>query len=163
MSRSEANTTSARSVWIAESVLAVAGAHASRAVPEESCGALLGYEVGDARRIVRAVAVENRERGARERRYLIPASEVRVLEARAAEEGLDVVGFYHSHPSGNAVPSPEDLREAWPWYSYLIVPVEAGGEAGSARPGTARCWRLRDDREGFEEERIISLKEEAWR
>lgn len=163
MSRPEANSLSAspsaRSVWIAESVLAAVGAHASSAMPEESCGALLGYEVGGARRIVRAVAVENQEREAPERRYRIPASAVRVLESRAEEEGLAVVGYYHSHPTGVAVPSPEDLGEAWPWYSYLIVPVEAG----TARPGTARSWRLRDDREGFEEEQIMRMEEEAWR
>ena len=41
-------------------------------------------------------------------------------DARAA--GLDVVGFYHSHPRSEAVPSPRDLADAaYPNHLYLIV------------------------------------------
>ena len=59
-------------------------------------------------------------------------------DARAL--ALDVVGFYHSHPRGAAVPSRFDLEHAVPGYIHLIV---AGTEA--------RAWRLRHDRSGFDE------------
>jgi proteasome lid subunit RPN8/RPN11 len=51
-------------------------------------------------------------------------------EARAA--GLDVVGFYHSHPHSAAEPSPSDLAEAsYPNHLYLIVGL--AGEAAELR------------------------------
>jgi len=59
-------------------------------------------------------------------------------EARAL--GLDVVGFYHSHPRSAAVPSPTDLEEAsYPDHLYLIV-----GLAGE-QPDV-RLYRLEADR-----------------
>jgi proteasome lid subunit RPN8/RPN11 len=80
---------------------------------------------------------------------------------------MQLVGFYHSHPDGAAVPSPFDREAAWPWYSYLIVPVR-GGAAGSVR-----SWRLRDARVDFVEEKIevpgmgpevpLLGEEERWR
>jgi proteasome lid subunit RPN8/RPN11 len=68
---------------------------------------------------------------------------------RAAEaRGLDVVGWYHSHPDHPARPSEYDREHAWPWYSYIIVSV-AKGVAGEMT-----SWRLQDDRAGYEKERI---------
>ena len=67
-------------------------------------------------------------------------------ERYAETKKLDVVGFYHSHPDDAAVPSRYDLDHAWPFYSYLIVSVEAG------RIADARSWRLADDRSQFDSE-----------
>ena len=39
-------------------------------------------------------------------------------------------------------------RNGWPWYSYMIVSVQSGV------PGEMSSWRLREDQEGFAEERI---------
>jgi len=113
----------------------------ARAGDVEACGALLGTL--DPIRIQRAVPVEN---AAAEpvRAYAIPAARVRALDRGAADPGLHVVGFYHSHPAGPAVPSAADLAGAWPGYVYLIF--------GRGRAGTeARAWRLRQDRRGFDE------------
>jgi proteasome lid subunit RPN8/RPN11 len=103
---------------------------------------------GPYREILRTVPVLNEWGGDRAERYLIPAAAVRELEDAAQRAGLDLVGFYHSHPDGAAIPSAFDLEVAWPWYSYLITSVTAAGE------GRARGWRLRDDRDGFVEETI---------
>ena len=67
-------------------------------------------------------------------------------EARAA--GLDIVGYYHSHPDHPSRPSDFDRDHAWPDQSYLIVAV-AGG-----KPASVQSWRLRDDRSAFDEEAI---------
>ena len=65
-------------------------------------------------------------------------------EARAL--GLDVVGFYHSHPHSAAVPSPTDLAEAsYPDHLYLIV-----GLAGEQPE--AQLYRLVAD--GFRSEKF---------
>ena len=68
---------------------------------------------------------------------------------RAAEaRGLDVVGWYHSHPDHPARPSEYDREHAWPWYSYIIVTVATG----TAEEMTS--WRLQDNRAGYTQERV---------
>lgn len=50
---------------------------------------------------------------------------------------LEVVGYYHSHPVGPAVPGATDRTDAWPGVSYLIV------SASGTSAGEVRSWRLR--------------------
>ena len=123
-------------------------AHLSGAYPEEGCGVLLGRDEGERRVVERAVAFENRREDSRRNRYLIAPEALLVVERDAREEGLDVVGFYHSHPDHAPLPSAFDLEHAWPYYSYLIVSVEQG------RAGEARSWRLTSDRSRFVPERL---------
>ena len=119
--------------------------------PEEACGYLLGREEADGlRRVVEARPVANRRKGERERRYLIQPRTVLRAEEEAAERGLEVLGFFHSHPDHPAEPSEFDREHAWPWYSYPIVPVRDGA------PGPVRSWRLLEDRSGFREEGLES-------
>jgi len=133
---------SPRSVRLHPDALAAVLAHCRAAPAAEACGALLGTIEGPAVRA--AVGVAN---GAPDpaRSYAISAARVRELDQRAAETGLTVVGFYHSHPAGPARPSAADLEAAWPGYIYLIV-----GEAGRGTD-TARVWRLAERRDRFEE------------
>ena len=56
-------------------------------------------------------------------RYLIPSSKILETELYAIKNGLDIVGFYHSHPDHSAIPSAYDVEHALPVYSYLIVSV----------------------------------------
>jgi proteasome lid subunit RPN8/RPN11 len=98
------------------------------AFPEEACGALLGEPGGDPRdrRVLAAVAVRNQALCDRTRTFAMdPAA---VQRARRAA-GLDVLGFFHSHPEGVARPSAADLRHASPWPGYLhaIVSVSRFG------------------------------------
>ena len=45
----------------------------------------------------------------------------------ARERGLEIVGFYHSHPDHPAQWSPTDLADAhWIGCSYMITTVENG-------------------------------------
>ena len=60
-------------------------------------------------------------------------------EKAASARGLDVIGWYHSHPDHPARPSEYDREHAWPWYSYMIVSVRER----VAREMTS--WRLRED------------------
>jgi proteasome lid subunit RPN8/RPN11 len=60
---------------------------------------------------------------------LDPAAALSAIEAATAA-GLDHVGFYHSHPTGPAVPSATDRAEArWPGALYCIV--TPGGEVAA--------------------------------
>jgi proteasome lid subunit RPN8/RPN11 len=118
-------------VTIAPAALDAVRTHAAEARPRECCGLLVG--VGDA--VLRAVRAGNLAPDPD--RYLIdPADHVQAIrEARA--EGLDVVGFYHSHPHSAADPSPTDLAEAsYPGSLYLIAGVRDGRD-------DVRMFRLR--------------------
>jgi len=65
-------------------------------------------------------------------RFLIdPADHIRARRD-ARDAGLDVVGFYHSHPHSAPTPSETDLGEAaYPNHLYVIVGLE--GEAADVR------------------------------
>jgi proteasome lid subunit RPN8/RPN11 len=89
----------------------------------------------------------------RERRYLITAKDYQWAEERARNEGLEILGLYHSHPDHPAEPSAFDLDHALPAWSYVIVSVQ------KARVVDTRSWVLLDDRSRFKEERIDVVDE----
>ena len=123
-------------------------AHVRRAYPEEGCGVLLGRDDGGVRTVERVLPCENRGAASRTRRYLIGPEDFLAADREARGAGLDVVGFFHSHPDHVAAPSGFDLEHAWPYYSYLIVSVEQGRVVG------ATSWRLAGDRSRFEPEQL---------
>src|SRR5262249_24429141 len=90
----------------------------------------------------------NRREESRHNRYLIAPEQFLTADRAARGAGLEVIGFFHSHPDHPPRPSAFDLEHAWPYYSYLIVSVRRG-EAGEAR-----SWRLAEDRSRFEEEKV---------
>ncbi len=119
------------------------------AYPNECCGFLLGALDGDHRRVREVVPVDNaRESEAKRNRFLITPEDFMKTEKRARSAGLDVIGFFHSHPDAEARPSAFDTEHAWPWYSYVIVSVRKG------QANHTTSWRLRDDRSGFDEETV---------
>jgi proteasome lid subunit RPN8/RPN11 len=63
--------------------------------------------------------------------------------------GLDVIGWYHSHPDHEARPSEYDRAHAWPWLSYVIVRVAGGTDHD------LRSFVLRDDRTAFDPEPVV--------
>ena len=115
---------------IAPGVLEAVVAHALGVRPSECCGILLGKDD----EIVEAVRTGNLAQSAN--RFLIdPRDHINVRRA-ARDRGLDVIGFYHSHPSSTGEPSATDLAEAsYPDHLYLIVGL------GSSPP-EARLYRL---------------------
>lgn len=108
------------------------------AYPREGCGVLLG-RTEDGRRVVEEVRpAENRWEG-RDDRYLVDPETLRRAVDEEADGGPRVLGFYHSHPDAEPVPSATDRDLAWPWYLYLIVPVRDGRALGG------RAWELAED------------------
>jgi proteasome lid subunit RPN8/RPN11 len=119
-------------------------AHGRETFPHECCGAMLGKDG-----IVReAFQLPNTTEEGPRRRFLVRPGDYRVAEARASEAGLDLLGFYHSHPDHPARPSQYDLDHAWPFFSYVIVSVMAGEDK------LLTSWRLQDDRAAFDEEGV---------
>jgi len=118
--------------------MAMVRAAAERAYPAEGCGVLLGRSESGCRRVLRAVAAENRW-AERSDRYRVEPDLLRRLLEEEGRGGPQVVGFFHSHPDCDPVPSATDSERAWPWYSYLIVRVDSG------RMASMRAWELEGD------------------
>jgi len=123
--------------------------HGAQAYPEEGCGFLIGtVEDGD-NHVLDTQPVANRQTENRERRYQITPEDYREANRAAADRGLDIVGFYHSHPDHPAEPSATDLEEAtFPGYTYVIVSVHGG------TPHDITAWTLAPDRSEFQPENI---------
>ena len=128
-------------------VQATIRAHGVETYPDECCGVLVGPAPG---RVSDAWPLGNTAALDRARRFLIGPEDYRRAEVRAASRGLDIVGFYHSHPDHPAEPSHFDLDHAWPNVSYVIVSVR------DRLPRELRSWRLRADRSGYREESLLS-------
>lgn len=126
------------------------GAHGVRDYPYECCGLLLGsFAAGGIKAISETYPISNaREEEAKRNRFLIRPEELMRGERYAETKGLEVVGFYHSHPDHPAVPSQYDLDHAWPTFSYIVVSI-SGGAAQALR-----SWEMTPDRSRFNEEEI---------
>ncbi len=119
--------------------------HAREGAPEEVVGVLAGERGEDRSMVERSFRAENAADAPTTRYEIAPAEELELLE-RIDGTGLDVVGFYHSHPRGPLEPSEVDARlAAWPGYSYLVVSL------GGDEP-TVGSWRWTGDE--FREESV---------
>lgn len=126
-------------------------AHGERDYPYECCGLLLGRFEKEGKRVCAELfPISNaREEAAKRNRFLIRPEELLRGERYAAAKGLEIVGFYHSHPDHPAVPSEYDLEHAWPVYSYIVVAIKSG------QAGDLRSWEMQADRTRFAEEEIL--------
>ena len=119
--------------------------HAEQAYPHEGCGLLLGSfdAEADKKTLVelvflknawaKAVADDLAESGYQAsqdmttaRRYWIDPKAMLETQRQARQQGLSIIGVYHSHPDATAVPSMCDRDLAWPAYAYVIVSVRNG-------------------------------------
>jgi proteasome lid subunit RPN8/RPN11 len=123
--------------------------HGERDYPFECCGLLIGRFETDRKVVIETYPISNaREEEAKRNRFLIRPEELMRGERHARDQGLDVVGFYHSHPDDRPMPSHYDLEHAWPTYSYIVVAVE------NAKAADLKSWEMESDRSRFNEEVI---------
>jgi proteasome lid subunit RPN8/RPN11 len=120
--------------------------HARRGFPFEVCGILVGRDGACAD----AIAVENRETAAPRVRYEIAPEDLLRVQRESRARGLEIVGYYHSHPDHPARPSETDRRIAAEGLSdglcYVVVGVQGGTET------LATAWIFRDADQAFAEE-----------
>ncbi len=119
-------------------------AHAEEAYPRECCGLLLGTRDGNTRQVVGLQRARNTSPVTVFDRYQLHPADRLAAEERARGAGLELVGFYHSHPEHDAYFSATDLQSSEefqfgePWlpatYAYLVSSVRQG------RAGTMRCY-----------------------
>ncbi|HIK12380.1 MAG TPA: M67 family metallopeptidase [Oscillatoriaceae cyanobacterium M33_DOE_052] len=136
------------------------GNHAANTYPEECCGLLLGVVGEGDKQVVEVWPTANgwnEETAAefsdaatltKERRYVIAPEEMLRAHRQGRERQLSIIGIFHSHPDGTAVPSECDRALAWPEYSYIIVSVVQG------HPSEIRSWCLEANHQ-FQPEPII--------
>lgn len=128
--------------------------HGEETYPLECCGLLLGHMDGGGRRVVvEAARMRNANTESPQNRFVFDPHEHLEKQKSARARGLEIIGFYHSHPDHPARPSQFDLEHAaWPGYSYLIVSIERGRAAAQAG---ANSFELAEDRSRFLEEAVV--------
>ncbi|TPW17453.1 MAG: Mov34/MPN/PAD-1 [bacterium] len=132
--------------------------HGEDGYPDECCGLLLGRVEAPGGARVKAVTsvqrLENERDDSRHNRFLITPEAFLAADRAARRQGIDILGFYHSHPNAPAVPSEFDREHAWPFYSYVIVSVVDG----NARE--LHSWVLAEDRTHYDAEPIVPALED---
>ena len=98
--------------------------HASEGYPNEVCGALIAARRSDL--VTRTRRIRNKivDR-ARDRYELDEREHIQVMRECDAG-GLEIVGYYHSHPDHPAWASETDGKRSWAGYVYLIVSCHNG-------------------------------------
>ena len=111
-------------------------AHGEETYPNECCGVLLGKNIagegdsGAVNHVQQTVRAGNTRTDSAHNRYNIAPQELVKIQRQARGLGLDIVGFYHSHPDHPAQWSTTDFAEAhWLGCSYIITGVERGKAA----------------------------------
>jgi len=119
--------------------------HLQGAYPNEGGGLLIGAVDGETITITDIAEAENTFPDEEQfHRMGVPPTFWARVEDDADERGLQIVGFYHSHPDHPAQPSTYDLAHAFPNLAYIIVSVQGG------QVDHVNNWRLREDRSQFD-------------
>lgn len=129
--------------------------HAERCYPEECCGLLLGVQIreldGSVHWQVQAIQEtqncwgdidefpETDPGAGKHNRFAIDPRILLAVQKADRDREIQLIGIYHSHPNGVAVPSEFDRAIAWPDYVYWIVSL-AGGNVKEEKG-----WILNDD------------------
>ena len=119
--------------------------------PNECCGFFYGSISEDGvRTLSLAKPVVNSKEGDQRRRFAISPFDYMKAEQFALQNDLTLLGVYHSHPNHPAIPSEYDLKQAVPFFSYIIVSVMDG------KFNALRSWRLNEQSKQFDEEEVIN-------
>ena len=121
-------------IEVTSSVIEAMYAAARKADPKEACGILLG---GDAR--ITSFTQTKNVHPAPQTHFEIDPAALIDAHRKAREGGLQVIGYFHSHPSGDAAPSATDQEMAAG--DGMVWAIKGGDDL--------RMWR--DDPSGFEE------------
>jgi proteasome lid subunit RPN8/RPN11 len=128
-------------VRISASALAAVHAHVREGYPNEICGMLVAKkgarDITDTRRATNANTTRPRDT------YQIDPLEHRAIEKECDAAGMDIVGYYHSHPDHASYASIRDTEQAWPDYYYLIVSC-LQGEVKEGKAFTRSSWESRE-------------------
>jgi proteasome lid subunit RPN8/RPN11 len=101
--------------------------HGEEIYPNECCGIMLGRADGDALTVTQLLRAGNTRTDSAHNRYHIAPQELIAAQREGRKQGLDIVGFYHSHPDHPAQYSITDFEEAhWFGCAYVITAIAHG-------------------------------------
>ena len=115
--------------------------HGEEIYPHECCGILLGRTTGEAIEVHDALRAGNTRLDSAHNRYNIEPIDLIRAQREGRARGLDIVGFYHSHPDHPAFPSSTDLAEAH-WYGCAYVITSVDGTSGTPAAHTTNSFLL---------------------
>ena len=117
-----------------------------RALPDEGCGLLLGTPEGVVVDVVASVNV-----AASAKVYEIDPKVLLRTYRRADDEGLEVIGVFHSHTHSPAYPSPTDIRQAPdPRWHYVLISL-------AQVPADVRSYAVREGEVSEEDVSILDV------
>ena len=135
--------------------------HGEETYPHECCGVLLGRSADGANDVEDAIRAGNTRTDSAHNRYNIAPQELIRIQRQARDRGLDIVGFYHSHPDHPAQWSKTDFAEAhWLGCSYVITAVEKGV---AAQTNSFLLTGTSEENKAFEDEPVEVAVLEAER
>ena len=109
-------------------------AHGEETYPNECCGIMLGTSDEANLTVAHILRAGNTRTDSAHNRYNIAPQELIAAQREGRKLGLDIVGFYHSHPDHPAQWSPTDFAEAhWFGCAYVITAVAGDKTTGQAQ------------------------------
>jgi proteasome lid subunit RPN8/RPN11 len=109
-------------------------AHGEETYPNECCGIMLGTADEQNLTVAQLVRAGNTRTDSAHNRYHIAPQELIAAQREGRKLGLDIVGFYHSHPDHPAQWSTTDFAEAhWFGCAYVITSVDGDKTTGTAQ------------------------------
>ena len=94
-------------IWLTEKQVDEIIAHAHQVKPYEACGIL----VGKTNQVLQVIPTQNTANDPKHRFEIDPIDLSRHLP-QLESDGLSLLGFYHSHPNSDPIPSSTDIRES---------------------------------------------------
>ena len=118
------------SLTLSQDVYNALRAHGEQTYPHECCGIMLGKTTDDGIQVKILVRAGNTRTDSAHNRYNIAPQEIIKAQREGRQLGVDIVGFYHSHPDHPAQWSTTDFAEAhWFGCAYVITAIEKGKAA----------------------------------
>ena len=133
--------------------------------PYEVCGVMIGEKdtVTHFRKCANLVADDGSETAFKETggidrerlkdRYELDPRSYIEADSWARENGLEILGIYHSHPDHPSIPSETDREVASPGWAYIIFSINRGKLAD------ARIWYIDERNFQFEEKKFEVIKD----
>lgn len=111
-------------LWLRPTLAQALVEHARRSIPNECCGVIIGVGI-EAQEVVPVPNISTQQ----DTHYRMDDQVLSQLFFRVQRENRAIIGFYHSHPNTDPIPSQTDVQlAAYPDTAYVIASMK-GGEA----------------------------------
>lgn len=96
--------------------------HARATYPKECCGMMTGTDS----KITAAIPCKNVYEGDQKDRFQVSTDDIYRVQRETREQGVELIGFFHSHPDEGAYFSSTDLKNASPWHAHVVLSIRQG-------------------------------------